>query len=156
MCLFQNSKFDDLNSRDHKVLLSWNKKCKSSMGRRMKLRSLRTLYSEMMSLRPDIVCGLLLWQQGCSLVCHCFLRGCLCLAGDATEKLMREKHVPKAEEVEKVTAFLTPVLSVWYQQQLAAKSIRSFCVRAVYVGEEQEKTGKVFHFIHFSFLFFFF
>lgn len=61
----------------------------------------------MLFLRPDIMCGLLLWQQGCSLVCHRFLRGCLCFAGDATEKLMREKHVPKVEEVEKVPVFLT-------------------------------------------------
>lgn len=53
------------------------------------------------------MCGLLLWQQGCSLVCHCFLRGCLRLAGDATEKLTREKRVPKVGEVEKVPAFLT-------------------------------------------------
>lgn len=70
----------------------------------MKLRSLRTPYSEMLFLRPDMVCGLLLWQQGCPWVCHRFLRGRLRLAGDATDKLMREKHAPKVEKVEKVPA----------------------------------------------------
>lgn len=74
------------------------------MGTRLKLRSSRTLYSEMLFLRPDIVGGLLLWQQGCSWVCHCFLRGCLRFAGDATDKLMREKHAPKVEKVEKTTS----------------------------------------------------
>lgn len=33
------------------------------------------------------------------------LRGCLCLAGDATEELMREKHVLKEEEVKKYQCF---------------------------------------------------
>lgn len=75
------------------------------MGTRMQLSSSTTLYSEMLLLRPDIMCGLLLWQQGCSLVCHCFRRGCLCLTGDATEKLMKEKHVHKVEKVEKIPPF---------------------------------------------------
>lgn len=69
---------------------------------------------------------------------------------------MREKHVPKVEEVEKVPVFLTGEHYTYVGLILAAKSIRTFCVRAVYVGEEAGKDWRSVpvHPLIFLFLFF--